>query len=98
MAIVFEAVPAAIDFDKVCGYGVDLSASGVSMALEMLGWEFGASPKPLLCVAPSGFAHACRLAKEMYGVVEPHALQALRPTVDAWFVAWNGRRVGSEGA
>lgn len=95
-----EPVPEERDFQRL-SMSCDVHGSSVSQALAMLGWESGLTPKPLLCVHPSMFATACLIAKEMHGVVEPLAMRGIQDEGtwgDAWFVAWRGKRVGSEGA
>ena len=99
-----EPVPTQWNIERVFTTECDLAVTSVSHALSVLGWESGAAPAPLLCVSPERYAYACEVAAAFGGVV--HATSAIvwgdtgqyGNDIDAWCVAWRGRRVGSIGA
>lgn len=95
-----EPAPTERDYQRLT-MSSDVHGRSVSQALAMLGWQSGLTPKPLLCVHPSMFYAACLVAQEMRGAVEPYAMKGIQDEGtwgDAWFVAWRGKRVGSEGS
>jgi hypothetical protein len=87
----------ALDFEDVCDVQSDVSGHGVASALAKLGWETGASPTPILVVHPSNLVWAVASAQCVGNVVAVIATQKFAD-IDTWFVAWRGRRVGSQGA
>ncbi len=83
-------------FEKLFGYGCDVSSVVVMHALVELGWESGAQPQPLLVVSPSIYIYAIDANKHLGDLCRVVAKRGVER--DTWFVAWRGRRIGSDGA
>jgi hypothetical protein len=92
-----EPMPTETTCEEVWGCPADVSGHGLAQALSKLGWETGAMPRPILVVHPSNLVYAVSAAQHVGDVVTIVATHTLTD-VDTWFVAWRGRRVGSQGA
>lgn len=103
-----EPVPTRWDFERNWNWcEMDVSFHAVQHALNKIGWSSGLAPKPLLCVHPAYYGTALEIASSFGGLIQVWATRDLGTShpwrtdtedIDAWCLAWRGRRVGSIGA
>lgn len=91
-----EPPPRQFDFIEAQCCCMDVGVNGVASALEKLQWDSADPVKPLLVVSPEDYPTALEIAVELNQRVAIWATPCVARY--AWFVAWRGRRVGSEGA
>jgi len=91
-----EPMPRDFRFSPVYEYGIDLSTVGVMQALTNMGWESDAQPRPLLVVSPPDYPLAIEINRHLGDLCRVVATQ--RIGMYAWFVAWRGGKLGSDGA
>lgn len=102
-----EPVPTRWDFERCFATESDCSVGSVDYALDRIGWQSGQTTRPLLCVHPASYGYALNVARAFNGAIEVWATRQIAEAnglcgpwndVDAWFIAWRGRRMGSIGA
>lgn len=93
----YEPIPTVFDFERMA-YDCDVCTEGVNEALSRIGWEPNTAPQAILCVHPRNWRAAMHVPPTFYGQIQLHALRFNDENTDAWFVAWRGRRAGSNGA
>ena len=92
-----ESRPQSFTFEEVSVTCMDVCVTGVCLALERLKWDSADLVKPLLIVHPVNYCYALEIAIELNQRVAIW-VTPFSDDKDAWFVAWRGRQVGSQGA
>lgn len=79
-------------YERLGSCGIDLCVVALRDALGMLGYT-----PPVLRVHSEGLVTAWRIASVVPGGIAVEVDQDIKDW-DEWYIEWNGRRVGSEGA
>ena len=96
-----EPMPTRLDFEST--HAQDVNCHGIMWVLEQMGWESEARPQPLLVVGVENYPAALSANAVLNNLCAVRAVQrdfshGTYMGRDAWFVAWRGRRMGSDGA